>query len=75
MWRDPTPWFPPIPGLVLLLSVGRSVGQLASYFFIDVGKEEVCGLSVGLGSGMAAALAAYISVREIARLARGSSWR
>ena len=42
MWRDPTPCFPPIPDLVLLLSVGRAGGQLAPYFFIDGGKEEEC---------------------------------
>ena len=59
-------WPIPIP-------IGLSVGQLAFYFFMEGKGWGVCGLSVGLGSGMAAALAAFISAREIANLARGSS--
>ena len=49
MWRDPTPCFPPIPDLVLLLSVGRSASK--RHFLHRMGGEGERGLNVGFEVG------------------------
>ena len=60
--------------LLISSPIGRSVGQQAPFSSQNGGEGER-GLNVGLGSGMAAALAAFASASEIAKLAWGSSWR